>query len=233
MRRWILPFTVIILLLSISPVWAGGWSVTTLDELPEHVITGEPLEIGFVVRQHGTHTLEDLNPIVVATHAESDEQIEAEAEEDTPGHYTVELTFPTDGLWNWTISAFGPDQPMPALTVFDAGDVTMMDSESDEDMPALCSERGAALFVAKGCASCHQHADAGFDEYASVNEGPQLTTYEGDPDFLREWIADPVSVKPQTNMPALNLSEDEIEALILFLNADEAVMPANFCAEPE
>jgi mono/diheme cytochrome c family protein len=89
------------------------------------------------------------------------------------------------------------------------------------DTPAL---DGKALFLAKGCATCHQH-DA-VSTTNSVSIGPDLTHYTNSPDFLRRWLADPQAIRPQTapafgpsgTMPNLHLSPDEIEALIAFIN---------------
>jgi len=36
-----------------APVFAGGWTVVTLDTLPREVRTGQALHLGFMVRQHG------------------------------------------------------------------------------------------------------------------------------------------------------------------------------------
>lgn len=85
---------------------------------------------------------------------------------------------------------------------------------------------GRALFQYKGCASCHRHdgldlarvsvADA--DRFfAGVIGAPDLTHYRPDPAFVRQWLRDPEAVRPNTDMPNLNLSEEEIEALLAFL----------------
>jgi cytochrome c2 len=86
---------------------------------------------------------------------------------------------------------------------------------------ALSPEKtGQALFVAKGCVTCHlnQRIDARYSNF-SVQMGPDLSKFSADPDFLRRWLADPSAVKPNTRMPNLELSPDEIEALIAFLNS--------------
>ncbi|HEX5838168.1 MAG TPA: cytochrome c [Anaerolineales bacterium] len=111
---------VIALLMSLVlavPVFAGGWAVITLDELPTGVVAGEPLTIGFTVLQHGKTPLTDLSPIIVANlHKDTEFKIIAE-EEGKPGHYTATLTFPKEGEWSWSIQAFTMDQKMPMLTV--------------------------------------------------------------------------------------------------------------------
>jgi cytochrome c oxidase subunit 2 len=94
------------------------------------------------------------------------------------------------------------------------------------------AEQGKALFLAKGCATCHQHAAVQTDYRVAI--GPDLTHYSNSPEFLRRWLADPQSVRPQTApaygpsgvMPNLHLSPDEIEALIAFLNSDAGNKPA-------
>ena len=108
----------LLLALAVSiPAFAGGWAVITLDELPTDVVAGEPLTVGFTVRQHGITLMDGLYPTVRAT-LSGDEQFVVDAEPDgKPGHYTAALTFPKAGNWNWTIQAFTMDQPMPALTV--------------------------------------------------------------------------------------------------------------------
>ncbi|MCB8984271.1 MAG: hypothetical protein H6659_10635 [Ardenticatenaceae bacterium] len=80
---------------------------------------------------------------------------------------------------------------------------------------------GAALFVAKGCITCHQHSGVSFSAGLSLSIGPDLSRYKGSPDYLRLWLHDPASVKPETVMPNLGLSSDEIETLIQFLTAPE------------
>ncbi len=92
-------------------------------------------------------------------------------------------------------------------------------------IPAL---DGKALFLAKGCATCHQHAAISAGN--SVAVGPNLTNYRNSPDFLRRWLADPQAVRPETApaygpsgvMPNLHLSPEEIEALIAFITSSPA-----------
>jgi cytochrome c2 len=76
---------------------------------------------------------------------------------------------------------------------------------------------GKALFLAKGCATCHHHAAVAGS--GNLGEGvPDLTTYRWNADYLRSWLKDPSAVKPGTYMPTLDLKQDEIEAMIAFLS---------------
>jgi len=99
------------------PVFAGGWAVITLDELPTNVVAGEEITVGFVVLQHGKEPMTGLTPIITAN-LYKDEQFTITAkEEGKPGHYTATLTFPKEGEWSWMIEAFSMQQKMPMLNV--------------------------------------------------------------------------------------------------------------------
>lgn len=96
-------------------------------------------------------------------------------------------------------------------------------AERETAVPAIAPEEmGEALFVAKGCVTCHRHD--GITIMESVAQiGPDLTHYQGNPDFLRQWLSDPKAIRPETFMPNLDLSDAEIETLAAFLSraADE------------
>ena len=123
MKRTIF-FIGLTLLLAVAftiPALAGGWAVITLDELPSQVAANQPLEIGFMVRQHGVTPLSGQSPIITAYLADSTESVTALAsEEGKVGHYVATLTLPRSGEWQWSIAAFTVNQPMPVLTVVDA-----------------------------------------------------------------------------------------------------------------
>ena len=108
-------------LLFAFPVSAGGWAVITLDELPTDVVAGEPLTIGFTVRQHGIRPMNGLDPTVTARLPKGEQFVVAAEADDKPGHYTAKLSFPEEGKWEWSIQAFSMDQPMPALHVTASG----------------------------------------------------------------------------------------------------------------
>lgn len=85
---------------------------------------------------------------------------------------------------------------------------------------------GKALFLAKGCATCHIHAAV--QTTNQVVTGPNLTHYvvanDATRQYLRRWLADPKAVKPTTMMPKLDLGPAEIDALIAFLAANTPVV---------
>lgn len=120
LRRGLIYFvglTLLVLMLA-NPALAGGWAVITLDEWPDQVIAGQPLSIGFVVRQHGNWPLAGLTPQVTVVHQDTGNSltVTAPAEAET-GHYRANLILPQPGTWRWSIQAFSMDQPMPPLEV--------------------------------------------------------------------------------------------------------------------
>ena len=74
--------------------------------------------------------------------------------------------------------------------------------------------RGVRLFAAKGCVGCHRHIEVN-PEHAADSKF-DLTGKRFPPDYLKKFLADP-SIKP-AEMPKLNLKEDDIEALVAFIN---------------
>jgi cytochrome c2 len=83
-------------------------------------------------------------------------------------------------------------------------------------IPDLVTQ-GAALFQAKGCTTCHRHDAVGG---GMMGIGPDLSRYQTDPIFVRRWLRDPASIRPDTRMPNLQLTPAEIETLIAFLQSN-------------
>jgi cytochrome c2 len=152
--------------------------------------------------------------------------------------------------WHVDIEQFGMiTQPMPTLTVAAASTkaepaslATIMKfmsvirraltgKASTSALPVSLAARdagtdqvalGKALFSAKGCVMCHAHAAVevqdgpfGFGEVA-----PNLSQKKYSDEYLHLWLKSPQDVKPQTEMPQLQLKEHEIEALIAFLQVE-------------
>ncbi len=246
-KRWFVALCVSVgfLLMVARPLWASGWVVVTLDELPRQVIAGETLELGFTVRQHG-QTLINLGnpgPLLEAHNAATDEQIEAVAHQDGfTGHYRATITFPSAGVWTWQINPhpFTTVAAMPPLTVRSGSPPSMVDQPPanlllfalqivqqwwTQTVTAAQAVQGASqedltlyghdLFLAKGCTACHLHSAAPVDW--STQEGPDLSHYDKTAAFLQLWLTDPAAVKPTTPMPNFGLAPSEIDALAAFL----------------
>ena len=108
------------LLLLPAPALAGGWAVVTLDTLPGAVTAGEPVSIGFTVRQHGLTPLRVEQIRVSAQNEAGGERLEWIARpEGKAGHFSVEITLPAPGRWTWGVSTglYPEIQTMPVITV--------------------------------------------------------------------------------------------------------------------
>ena len=277
--------TLLILALTL-PVWAGGWAVITLDELPGSLVAGEPVTLRFAVRQHGKTLLPGLDATVLAENRTTGERIRVSAQpvEDQAGYYQSVLRFPSEGSWGWTIQTFSSNQPMPDLIVASNADTSIPPPARANPLPVAAGfaglilaglaaavairartrwalalvmvgilaggagfswasadaqsvkqtsgeltsssiqtvnpiVSGQALFVAKGCVTCHANRRIE-QRYVDiqVDFGPDLTQFSAAPEYLRVWLKDPAAVRPDTEMPGLELDEGEIEALIAFLN---------------
>ena len=277
----------------VFPVFAGGWAVITLDELPSGVAADEPFTIGFTVLQHGRTPMTDLEPTVTAQLAKGEKLTFFATPEGKPGYYTATLTFPEAGDWEWSIQAFTMDQKMPVLNVAASNNAAVTQpvmknepatlgispllivgifalatgfaglvvalrhksrftfgltvvclligvasliaaSASPAEVEAQSSsealnaasvsqvELGEQLFVAKGCITCHVNTRVpNYHEYWTIEyeNATNLSSFSAHPDVLRMRLKDPTSVKSDTQMPNLDLTEVEIEALVAFINS--------------
>jgi mono/diheme cytochrome c family protein len=195
----------------------GGWAVITVDELPAGLVVGQPVKIGFAVRQHGMTLLDQLSPTLVAVDEEGGApQVRSSAPASGgPGHYLATLTVPRAGDWTITIaSGFLGGH----VTLYPIAAVAAGTRPRTLEAPAQVGRR---LFVAKGCVTCHVHD--GVTGNFTVGVGPDLTPRRYQADYLRRLLADPsIARKPgqQFTMPALGLQSSEIDALVAFINAE-------------
>ncbi len=88
--------------------------------------------------------------------------------------------------------------------------------------PVAARPQPPGAYEAKGCSGCHV-----IDGYGAAGPGPDLshigsTPYDGLPntaEYLARFLADPAAVKPGAAMPALPLSQAEVDSLVQYLVA--------------
>jgi hypothetical protein len=85
-----------------STAAAGGWAVSTLDELPAPA-PGETVTVGFTIRQHGVTpvNLDDVGVEVVGP--SGDVEFFAATQEGAVGHYVADVVFGESGVHTWAI----------------------------------------------------------------------------------------------------------------------------------
>jgi mono/diheme cytochrome c family protein len=225
MKRQSLHFALLAgLLLPVLAFSFGGWAVVTVDELPEYVVTGKPVDLPFSVRQHGVTLLSGLSPTVTMKSGEAETTLWTRAL-DSKGHYVAQVTAPRAGDWTIRIqSGFGPSE-ITLLPVLAIG------PSAPAPKPLAEPERGHHLFVAKGCVTCHMRDALGT---SGMKLGPDLTGKRYVADYVAKFLADPESSPlSRTNtttlkMPKLDLKEKEIAALVAFLNSEGQISSARW-----
>jgi mono/diheme cytochrome c family protein len=199
----------LVLFAVLTAAYAGGWAtITVLNEFPDYAVAGKPVQLSFMVRQHGQTPLSGLQPSIRATAAGGLSAKTTVTASRTPGQYAAALTLPEPGMWTITItSGFNASEiKLPALRV--------IAREASAPVPFSPATRGVRLFTAKGCVGCHRHLEV--NPEFKTDERFDLTSKRFPPDYLKKFLADP-SVKP-AEMPNLKLNEEEIEALAAFIN---------------
>ena len=189
----------------VATLYAGGWSIITLNEYPDHAVAGEQLDLTFSVRQHGNNLLEGLKPLVQAS-MQGTPKINVAARPTTnTGEYTATLRLPATG--EWTISIDGSFNPEDKTRSYNAIVLPPLKVVHDTaSAPSLTEvERGSRLFVAKGCVGCH---GAGTER--------DLAGKKFAADYLKKVLADPSVRTP--DMPNLKLKDSEIASLTAFIN---------------
>jgi len=191
----------------------GGWAVVSVESMPDYLVAGQPATITFAVRQHGDELLRDIRPSVVLTQGRRDVTVKALPARE--GRFNAHVTAPAAGEWRVTIeSGFGRSKgyllPLPAIAPGAAAPVAPTDAE-----------RGRMLFAARGCVTCHVHRDV--DLRGELSDfGPDLTTRRFAPQYLAQFLADPL-IKPPSEgktMPKPHLGRADIPLLVAFINAD-------------
>jgi hypothetical protein len=107
---------------------AGGWAVTTLDPMAAAPAPGEPVDVGFTIRQHGVTPVAVDGVRIMVTDASGGTEAFAARPEGTTGHYVAAVTFPVAGAYRWSVVQgwFGPQDlgtidVQPTATPADAG----------------------------------------------------------------------------------------------------------------
>jgi hypothetical protein len=122
-RRLAAAFAALAMLLILAaPVVAGGWAEIVADAqtTTEPPVEGQPIDIGFVVLQHGVTPAGWETATVHFTNASTGRTIDVVATNDRPdGHFVATATLPEPGFWSWQVTLKNLEsQHLPvALTV--------------------------------------------------------------------------------------------------------------------
>ena len=91
---------------AVSSASAGGWAISTLDEVPAPA-PGETVSVGFTIRQHGVTPVNIDDPGVdvgvVVTDPSGGVEFFPAAQEGEVGHYVADVVFGETGVHSWAI----------------------------------------------------------------------------------------------------------------------------------
>lgn len=203
-------------------VATGGWAVISVRDLPEYFVAGQEYRIEFEVRQHGVRLMSQLEPRLIVRTSEPRRLLGAERGElatipaaplSGDGAYGATFTVPSgvERLYLVIKSGFGSGElrlyPHPVV------------APGTTRPAAPLAERGRALFVAKGCNTCHANAD--------LRDRPANQTLDVGPDlggrrFPEAYLVAQLTRPASERMPDLRLGEAEVRALTAFLNGGRA-----------
>ena len=122
----------------------------------------------------------------------------------------------------------GPDS-VPGVERVEGGEAAEDAAAAPQDADlARIVEEGSRLFMSKGCLACHRIQGTP----AAGVLGPDLShvgsrhtiaagILENTQENRVEWIRDPMAVKPGAKMPALELTEEELQTLATYLGSLE------------
>ncbi len=99
-RLFAIPIAIVASLALTTAVLAGGWASVTITDPPADPTAGGETIFDLTVMQHGVTPVSWPGITVVATNAETGATVSGQAKASgAVGHYTVGLTFPTEGAW--------------------------------------------------------------------------------------------------------------------------------------
>ncbi len=81
---------------------AGGWAVSTLDEVPAPA-PREKVTVGFTIRQHGVTPVNIDDVGVEVTGPSGDIEFFAATQQGAVGHYVADVVFGESGVHTWAI----------------------------------------------------------------------------------------------------------------------------------
>lgn len=90
-----------------APASAGNWAVTTFDDLPESFETDTTYNLEYTILQHGKTPVDSGASYVMLRNFDADQSLRFHAVNHGDGTYTVEVTIPAEGTWEWDVTSEG------------------------------------------------------------------------------------------------------------------------------
>jgi hypothetical protein len=100
-----------------APAAYGGWATISIEKVPDKVVMGQPLDLFFVVKQHGVTPLSGLKPTLEVKGAGTVTRVDATPGKEK-GQYKATVVLAQAGSYFITIhSGFGESRlTLPAIS---------------------------------------------------------------------------------------------------------------------
>jgi hypothetical protein len=181
MRRLTLAFSVVALALAAlaTPAVAGGWAVTTFDDMPGQILSGKEYALGYTIRQHGATPI-NVDKTEILAVAVSGRTLSFPGKSDgAVGHYVATVFFPAGGTYTWQVTQGDfAAQDLGKLSITAAAGTTSDDKKVASDKTAadkavadkgLAADKGAAFDKAAAAESAAAADKAAAAEKAAVS----------------------------------------------------------------
>jgi len=127
-----------------SPVLAGGWAVTTFDNLPDQFVFGHEYTLGYTIRQHGVTPINvDKTEILAVATTGRTLSFPGKSDGDV-GHYVASVYFPAGGTYSWQVTQ-GQFAPQDLATVTVLGAAGSATTDKDKTAADKAAAQKAAL----------------------------------------------------------------------------------------
>jgi hypothetical protein len=163
-----------------TPALAGGWAVTTFDDMPGQFVSGKEYALGYTIRQHGATPINVAKTEILAVAVSGRTLSFPGKSEGAVGHYVATVFFPAGGTYTWQVTQgdFAP-QDLGKVTILAAAGTAADDKKAASDKTAadkaaadkaLTGDKAAALDKAAAAEKAAASDKAAAAEKAAVSD---------------------------------------------------------------
>jgi hypothetical protein len=158
------------------PAFAGGWAVTTFDDMPGQFVAGQEFKLGYTIRQHGVTPINvDKTEILAVATSGRSLSFPGSSQGDV-GHYVATVFFPAGGTYTWRVTqGMFEAQDLGTLTVLSAAGTSTADKDKAATDKAGADKAAAADKVAAADKAAASDKAAAAAKAASAEKAGTVT----------------------------------------------------------
>jgi len=136
-----------------TPALAGGWAVTTFDDMPSEFVSGKEYALGYTIRQHGETPVNVSKTEILAVAVSGRTLSFPGKSEGAVGHYVATVFFPAGGTYTWQVT-------QGDFAAQDLGKITILAAAGTgtDDKKAVADKTAADMAVADKALSADKAA---------------------------------------------------------------------------